>query len=160
MSTQRPSDDETRNPSLLTVVEYPKTRDGQRDAATTILGLMPETERTVADVMLRGPKTLPADVTVAEARASLENASVKMLLLVDGSRFSGAVTAIPEDADSDAAALDFAEESPLTATEDMSVREALERLQRRPNGRLVVLDGEDLAGLVCLTSDGRDFCGI
>jgi hypothetical protein len=42
----------------------------------------------------------------------------------------------------------------------MSVREAFERLQRRPNGRLVVLDGEDLAGLVCLTSDGRDFCGI
>ena len=117
-------------------------------------------ERTVADVMLRQPKTLPADVTVAEARASLEKASVKMLLLVDGSRFSGAVTSIPEDADRDAEALDFAEESPLTATEDMSVGEALERLQRRPNGRLVVLDGEDLAGLVCLTSDGRDFCGI
>jgi CBS domain-containing protein len=161
VSTQRPSDDDTRNPSPLTVVEYPKTPDGQRDVATTILGSMKtETKRTVADVMLRRPKTLPADVTVAEARASLEKASVKMLLLVDGSRFSGAVTAIPEGADSDAFALDFAEESPPTATADMPVAEALERLRRRPNGRLVVLDGEDLAGLVCLTSDGRDFCGI
>jgi len=29
-------------------------------------------ERTVSDVMLRNPKTLPSDVTAAEARAALE----------------------------------------------------------------------------------------
>jgi len=123
--------------------------------------LMPSrTEHNVADVMLRHPKTLPADVTVAEARLALENAKVKMLLLVDGSRFRGAVTTIPDDAEQDVPALGFADESPQTATSDLSVTEALERLDQRPNGRLIVLDGEDLAGLVCLTSDGKDFCGI
>src|SRR5262245_8965251 len=78
--TQRPSLDDTRIPSPPIVSEYPLTPDGQRDAATTILGLMAtEAEQTVADVMLRHPKTLPAEVTVAEARASLGKGSVKMV---------------------------------------------------------------------------------
>jgi predicted transcriptional regulator len=117
------------------------------------------TEGNVSEVMLRHPKTLPADVTVAEARSALENAKTKMLLLVDGSRFSGAITAIPEDADLDAPAIGFADESPPTANADMPVSEALVHLGGKPNGRLIVLDGADLAGLVCLTSDGTDFCG-
>ena len=58
-------------------------------------------ETTVSDVMLRRPKTLPADVTVADAQKAFEHASVKMLLLVEGDRFRGAVTAIPTDADPD-----------------------------------------------------------
>ena len=119
-----------------------------------------QAERTVADVMLRHPKTLPADVTVAEARAALQKASTKMLLLVDGSHFYGAVTSIPDDAEREAPAISFADESPPTATGDMVASEALERLDHQPNARLVVLDGEDLAGLVCLTNDGRDFRGI
>ncbi len=110
--------------------------------------------------MLRQPKTLPADVTVEEARKALEHSSMKMLLLVDDSRFSGAVTDIPADADPDEPAIGFASESPPTATEDMSVSEALARLESKPNGRLVVLDGARLVGLVCLTKDGTEFCGI
>lgn len=117
------------------------------------------TEPTVSDVMVRRPKTFHADATVAEARIALDNPKVKMLLLVDGSRFRGAVTAIPDDAEPNTAAIGFAEESLPTATVDMSVSEALERLDHRQNGRLVVLDGEDLAGLVCLTTDGTEFCG-
>jgi CBS domain-containing protein len=114
----------------------------------------------VGDVMLRNPKTLRADVTVSEARQALEHASVKMLLLVDGARFDGAVTDIPADADPTEPAIRFASESPPTATEDTPVSEALERLERRPSGRLVVLDGERLVGLVCLTTDGTGFCGV
>jgi hypothetical protein len=40
------------------------------------------------------------------------------------------------------------------------VSKALERIEQRPSGRLVVLDGDRLVGLVCLTSDGTDFCGV
>jgi len=58
-------------------------------------------QRAVSEVMLRNPKTLASDVTVAEARAALEKA----------------------------------------------------------HGRVVVLDGERLVGLVCLTEDGQRFCG-
>lgn len=121
---------------------------------------MTRPESTVSDVMLRRPKTLPADVTVADAQQAFENLSMKMLLLVEGDRFRGAVTAIPADADPDELALTFADESPVTVNEDMLASEALERLDSRPNGRLIVLDEERLVGLVCLTSDGVSFCGL
>ena len=104
--------------------------------------------------MVRRPKTLPADVTVADARKAFENASVKMLLLVEG-----AVTAIPVEADPEELALTFVDESPVTVTADMRAAEALARLDHKPNGRMIVLDEERLAGLVCLTSDGERFCG-
>ena len=116
-------------------------------------------DRIVADVMLRRPKTLAADVTVAEAREALEHASVQMLLLVDGSRFYGAVTTLPPDADPGEPAIGFVQESPPIVTEDMTVSAALERLDQRANGRLIVLDEDRLVGLVCLTKDGMGFCG-
>ena len=109
--------------------------------------------------MVRRPKTLPADVTVADARNAFENASVKMLLLVEGDRFRGAVTAIPAEADPEELALTFVDESPVTVTADMRAAEALARLDHKPNGRMIVLDEGRLAGLVCLTSDGERFCG-
>jgi CBS domain-containing protein len=116
-------------------------------------------EVTVSDVMLRRPKTLPADVTVADARAALEHASVKMLLLVDGDRFYGAVTDIPDDAASQDAAIGYVDTSAPVVAESTPVAEALERLEHRPSGRLIVLAGEELVGLVCLAKDGVTFCG-
>ena len=38
--------------------------------------------------------------------------------------------------------------------------DALARLEHRPSGRLVVLDGDALVGLVCLAKDGVTFCGL
>ena len=116
-------------------------------------------EPTVAEVMLRKPKTLPADVTVADARSAFEHQSVQMLLLVDGDRFRGAVTAIPADAEPGEPALDFVDPSAPFVTEHMPVSEALARLEHRSSGRLVVLDGDELVGLVCLAKDGVTFCG-
>jgi CBS domain-containing protein len=109
--------------------------------------------------MLREPKTLTADATVADARAAFESQSTHMLLLVDGDRFRGAVTAIPDDADSGAPALTFVDAMAPVVAGDMPVSAALARLERRPSGRLVVLDGERLVGLVCLAKDGVTFCG-
>ena len=120
---------------------------------------MTNSEITVSDVMLRRPKTLPAGVTVSEARAALERASVKMLLLVDGSRFYGAVTAIPDDAAPQDAAIGYVDASAPVVAAGTAVSEALECLEHSPNGRLVVLDGDELAGLVCLATDGVTFCG-
>jgi predicted transcriptional regulator len=109
--------------------------------------------------MLRRPKTVPADLTVADAREALGNASVQMLLLVDGERFRGAVTAIPGDADPDEPADRYVDASPPSVTEGTSVSAALGLLDEQAHGRIVVLDGERLVGLVCLTSDGERFCG-
>ncbi len=114
----------------------------------------------MADVMLRDPKTLPADVTVADARAAFENQSVQMLLLVEGTTFRGAVTSIPEDAPAEAPALGFVDPAAPVVTRDMPASEALDRLERRASGRLVVLEGDELVGLVCLAKDGVTFCGL
>ena len=116
-------------------------------------------EAIVADVMLRHPKTLAAEATVAEARSALESQSTHMLLLVDGEIFRGAVTAIPADAGPDEPALAFVDTSAHVVTEDMPLSKALARLEHRPSGRLVVLDGDRLVGLVCLAKDGVTFCG-
>jgi CBS domain-containing protein len=117
-------------------------------------------ETTVGEVMVRRPKTLPADATVADARKALENLSVKLLLLVDGSQFRGALSEVPTTADPDEAAIAYADDNPQTGTEDLSVAAALERLDHRPSGRLVVLgEHQELLGLVCLTADGKNFCG-
>ena len=119
-------------------------------------------ETTIADVMLRRPKTLAAEATVADARTMLENSSVKLLLLVDDGRFAAAVSGIPKHADEQDAAIGFAdEEPPLTTEPDLPAAVALERLGRQPGGRLIVV-GEDrtLLGLVCLTASGQDFCGL
>ncbi len=116
--------------------------------------------KTVADVMVRRPKTLAADATVADARSALENSSVKLLLLVDGGRFRGAVSKIPADADPRDAVLTYADAEPPVATPDVTVSAALDRLEHKPSGRLVVLDDQELLlGLVCLTTDGKGFCG-
>ena len=116
-------------------------------------------ERAVSDVMLRNPKTLASDVTVAEARAALEHEGTYAVLLVEGSRFRGAVTAIPADADPGDPALQFVDEAAAVVREDTPVTDALALLDEKAHGRVVVLDGERLVGLVCLTEDGQRFCG-
>ena len=116
-------------------------------------------DRTVSDVMLRNPKTLPSEVSAAEARAALEREGTYVVLLVDGSRFCGAVTEVPADADPGDRAIRFVDASAPVAREDTPVPDALALLDERAHGRIVVLDGERLAGLVCMTEDGERFCG-
>ena len=82
-----------------------------------------------------------------------------MLLLVDGSRFCGAVTTMPDDAAADEPVRRYVHGAPPVVSEETPVSAALELLDRKPHGRIVVLDGESLVGLVCLTSDGERFCG-
>jgi CBS-domain-containing membrane protein len=114
---------------------------------------------TAADVMLASPKTLPDDVTVRAARAALANDGVQMLVLVDGPRFAGAITDIPPDADPDERALRYATAAEtITPDEDATV--AFERAGSSPDRRIVVLDeGGDLLGLLCLNTSRTRFCG-
>src|SRR5919199_3200556 len=54
----------------------------------------------VRDVMVRRPKTMAADSTVADLRAHFENPRVRTALLADDGRFAGAIAPeeLPEDA--------------------------------------------------------------
>jgi len=122
---------------------------------------VPESLRgqTVADVMLATPKTLPADTTVAHARAALADDRVQMLLLTDGSVFRGAVTGIPEDADEAAAALAYADQAVETMSPSESAEAGYERTSQSPHRRVVVLGADDsLVGLLCLNPTRTHFC--
>jgi CBS domain-containing protein len=119
-----------------------------------------ENART-ADVMLRSPKTVPADATVGEVRELLANPSVQLVLLTSGRLFCGAVAAIPAGAPADTPAIDFAEPDPDTLGPDDPASVAFERTASNPHRRVVVLDeNEELVGLVCLDETRTRFCGI
>jgi CBS domain-containing protein len=119
--------------------------------------------QTVANVMLRSPKTLPADASVAEARRLFENRRVGLALLVENDRFfRGALTRedLPADASLEAPALPFARPAtPIAA--DTSADAAFAQISEHPDRRLVVLDedGETLLGLLCLDAGKTHFCG-
>ena len=117
-------------------------------------------ELTVADVMLRRPKTLPSAATVGEVRAMLGNSSVQIVLLADGSRFRGAITAIPDDAPDEQDALRFADQSPESLRAGETAQTAFDVTAKNPHRRVVVLGDEDeLVGLVCLNEARTNFCG-
>lgn len=112
-------------------------------------------------VTARG-KELDVRDTVADARRLFANQSVKVLPVLDGTTYVGAVgrESIAADAPSDAAILPFATARVPTATAATPAAEALAILDRERSSRLVVL-GDDHAtyvGLVCVRSDGQRLC--
>jgi hypothetical protein len=115
---------------------------------------------TVADVMLRSPKTLPGSATVAEVRTLLLNPSVQIVLLADGDVFRGALTEIPDTAPDADQAIVYADWSPQSLGAAESASTAFEVAAQHPSRRVVVLDEENtLLGLVCLDESRTRFCG-
>lgn len=120
-----------------------------------------DTAATVVDVMLRSPKTLAGDATAGEVRGLLENSSVQLVLLADDGVFRAAIGEVPVDAPADAPAREFALAEPPTIAADESAVAAFKRASAEPLRRLVVLgDGDELLGLVCLNSSRTRFCGV
>jgi CBS domain-containing protein len=116
--------------------------------------------RLVRDVMVRRPKTLPADATVADLRRQFENPRVQTALLAEDGRFTGAIapTELPETANDAEPASAYARTDIPTLAPDATMAEALALLDERGDFRLVVVDGESLAGLLCLDRRGTTFC--
>src|SRR3954467_13751434 len=120
--------------------------------------------RLVRDVMVRRPKTLPANATVGDLRRQFENPRVQTALLADGGRFAGAIapSELPDGADAAEPALAYARADVPTLAPDATMAEALALLDARGDFRLIVLDGEGddatLAGLLCLDRRGTTFC--
>jgi len=116
-------------------------------------------ELLVRDVMVSRPKTLPAGATVGDLRRLFSNAHVMTALLVDGDSFVGAVDrrSVPDDSPDHSSARDLATSGDVIGPE-ASMASAVARLEARGTDRLVVLDGPNLVGLVCLTKDRDGFC--
>jgi hypothetical protein len=80
-------------------------------------------------------------------------------LLVDGDAFVGAVDrhSVPDDSPDDSAARSLATSGDVISS-DASMASAVAQLEALDTDRLVVLDGANLIGLVCLTKDRDGFC--
>ena len=116
--------------------------------------------RLVRDVMVKRPKTLPADATVADLRRQFENPRVQTALLADEGRFVGAIapTELPDGADDAEPARVYARDDTPTLPPEATMAEALALLDERGDFRLIVLDGGTLSGLLCLDRRGTTFC--
>jgi CBS domain-containing protein len=116
---------------------------------------------TVRDAMVKRPKTLPADATVADLRRLFENPKVRTALLVDGERFRAAVERddVADAADDAAPALSLAPADVETVGPGEPLPAALARLGQTVERRLVVVEPDGrLAGLLCPNDDGTSFC--
>jgi CBS domain-containing protein len=116
--------------------------------------------RTVADVMVKRPKTLPASATVAQARSLFENPRVLVALLEDGGRYAGEVARddVPAGAGSDQPVGGYAVTGEtIGAEQPMSA--AVEQMERLDQERLAVVGAEgELLGLLCLNRKHGHFC--
>jgi CBS-domain-containing membrane protein len=119
-------------------------------------------ELLVRDVMVRRPKTMAADSTVADLRAHFENPRVRTALLADDGRFAGAIAPeeLPDTAAGAEPARTYAAADVPTVGPDVPMADALALMERRGDHRLVVVgdDGRTLVGLVCLDKTGTSFC--
>jgi CBS domain-containing protein len=116
---------------------------------------------TVGDVMLRDPRAVVPETTVAEARATFENPRVRLLLVARDERFLGAVTREhvgPEVGDEVTLGELAGADAPLVRPAE-PVGRAIELLEAKGTDRLPVVEEDGtLLGLVCFNSRHGHFC--
>ena len=115
----------------------------------------------VEDVMLRGPRTVAPETTVAEARESFENPRVRLLLVARGDAFLGAVTRemIGDELAGDVTLEALATDDGTLVDPADPVDRVVELLELKQTDRLpVVTDDRTLVGLVCFNRRQGHFC--
>jgi len=122
---------------------------------------MGEAGPQAADVMLRAPRTVAPETTVAEALETFENPRVRLLLVARGDTYLGVVTrdSLPADADPGAtlAAVTAADAARVAPADP--VARVVELLEAEGTDRLpVVADDGAIVGLVCFNRRHGHFC--
>ena len=117
---------------------------------------------TVGEVMIRAPKTLPADARVGDVRQMFERPSIRSVLLADGERFAGVIErdGFPAEVPDDSPARPYAVLDVPSVTPALPMRDAVPLLEGCDEPRLVVLDedGVTLRGLLCGNTNATGFC--
>jgi len=117
--------------------------------------------RTAGELVVRLPKTLPASLTVADARVAFDDDHVHMLLVTDDGRLLGTLVRedVPDDADGAAPALAHAVLEGRTIAPAVPAEEARRHLLALGRRRVAVVDPEGrLLGLLCLKRRLTGFC--
>jgi CBS domain-containing protein len=115
----------------------------------------------VEDVMLREPRAVAPETTVAEARRTFENPRVRLLLVCRGDAFVGAVTrdAVGPDVDGGVTLEQLAGRDDALVRPEDPVGRAVELLDAGQAERLPVVAGNGtLVGLVCFNREHGHFC--
>jgi CBS domain-containing protein len=116
----------------------------------------------VADVLIRRPKTLPPDATVAQARQAFEDDHVHMLLLVsDADELIGTLvrTDLPDGTADGHPARPYAVLNERTLNANLDAEAARHLLLARDERRRAVVDNDGrLLGLLCLKRRRTGFC--
>lgn len=124
----------------------------------------PETEPPVREVMLRHPKTLRSDASIAQAAEALNNDHVHLVLLIEGSRLIGTLTRAdlpvqPTMEEAAGLALPWSSLEGRTVSPDLATSQIQGLLQAQGVRRLAVVDADgSLLGLVCLKRRLSGFC--
>lgn len=114
---------------------------------------------TVGDVVLKLPKTLPADISVAQARACFADDHVHMLLLTESGRLLGTLVRDDLRGQADGPALALTRLAGRTISAEAPAEEARQVLLSRGQRRLAVVDADGaLIGLLCLKRRLTGFC--
>jgi hypothetical protein len=118
-------------------------------------------DHTAGEVVTVRGKELPADATVADGRAIFASGSVRLIPLLDGAAYAGAVGRDDLDgADDEAAIADHASAQPPTAAASDRVADVVAGLDADAGRRVIVLgdDGRTYVGLMCLDRDRTRLC--
>jgi hypothetical protein len=118
-------------------------------------------DRTAGEVVTVRGKELPADATVAEGRAIFASGSVRLIPLLEGGAYTGAVGRDDlEGADDAAAIAEHATAQPPIAAASDRVGDVIAGLGDDTGRRVVVLgdDGRTYVGLMCLDRDRARLC--
>ena len=130
-------------------------------SSTVNLHLADLLDRTAGEVVTVRGKELPADATVAEGRAIFESGSVRLIPLLYGGIYAGAVGRDDlEGADPEAAIAGHAKAQPPTAAASDRVADVVAGLGPEAGRRVVVLadDGRTYVGLMCFDRDRTRLC--
>jgi CBS domain-containing protein len=115
----------------------------------------------VEDVMLRGPRTVAPETTVAEARETFENPRVRLLLVARGDAFVGVVTreTIGDELGGDVTLEALTTDGGALVDPADPVDRAVELLELKQTDRLPVVEEDGtLVGLVCFNRRHGHFC--
>ena len=118
-------------------------------------------DRTAGEVVTVRGKELSADATVADGRAIFESGSVRLIPLLDGGAYAGAVGRDDlEGADDGAPILAHATAQPPTAAASDRLADVVAGLGEKSGRRVVVLgdDGRTYVGLMCFDRDRSRLC--
>jgi CBS domain-containing protein len=119
-------------------------------------------EQSVYDVVVRLPKTMSPQTTVAQARQALdEDDHIHMLLLTEQGRLRGTLVRadLPPDVEGSSCAGDYAVLRGRTIDPGASAEVARRLLSARGERRRAVVDEQgQLLGLLCLKRNRTGFC--